>query len=492
MEGPLLQVQDLSIDFVSGRSVVHAVRGVGFTLEKGETLALVGESGSGKTVTALSTLRLLPPSAAIPTGRIRLAGRDILGADAATLRQVRGDTVGVIFQEPMTSLNPVHTVYGQIAEVIQTHRPLNRLQTRNRVVELLDLVGIRNAESRLNAFPHELSGGQRQRVMIAMALANEPDMLIADEPTTALDVTVQARVMALLTRIQQQLQMAVLLITHDLKVVRHMADRVAVMFQGRIVESAAAHTLFEKPRHPYTRKLLAAEPSGRPAGDPSSAPVLLTGTDIKVHFPVKKGVLKRTVDHVRAVDGVSFSIRRGESLGVVGESGSGKSTLALAILRLLKESRGHIRFDDRRIDNLGKKALRPLRREIQAVFQDPFGSLSPRMPIVDIIAEGLRIHGIGDAKERRDRVVRAMTSVGLDPEWRHRYPHEFSGGQRQRVAIARVLVLQPRLIILDEPTSSLDRTVQFQVIQLLRELQARRRLAYLFITHDLAVVKALC
>jgi microcin C transport system ATP-binding protein len=492
MDEALLRVRNLSIDFASGTSVVHAVREVSFSVAKGETLALVGESGSGKTVTAMSILRLLPPSAGYPSGEIRLAGESMLQCDANTLRRIRGDMVGVIFQEPMTSLNPVHTVYRQIAEVIVTHRPVGRAQTRERVLELLDLVGIRDARSRMNAFPHELSGGQRQRVMIAMALANEPDLLIADEPTTALDVTVQARVMDLLTRIQQRLQMAVLLISHDLNVVRRMADRVAVMFQGEIVETASKESLFETPEHPYSRKLLAAEPAGRPAGDPAAAPELLVGREIKVYFPIKKGVLKRTVDYVRAVDGVSFTIRQGQSLGVVGESGSGKSTLALAVLRLLKEARGTIRFNGQRIDNRGPAAMRPLRRGLQAVFQDPYGSLSPRMPVVDIIAEGLGIHGIGDSAERDDRVVEAMRSVGLDPDLRHRYPHEFSGGQRQRVAIARVLVLRPQLIILDEPTSSLDRTVQFQVIELLRSLQAERNLAYLFITHDLKVVKSLC
>ena len=492
MTAPLLQIRDLSIDFVSGETLTHAVRNVSFEVEKGETLALVGESGSGKSATAMSVLRLLPPAAVYPSGRILLEGKDMLSAGADDLREARGRTVGVIFQEPMTSLNPLHTVYKQIAEVIQSHQPVNREKTRARVLELLDLVGIRNAADRLNAFPHELSGGQRQRVMIAMALANEPDLLIADEPTTALDVTVQAQVMRLLAEIQKRMRMAVLFISHDLGIVRRVADRVAVMYGGQIVETAPTEKLFGHPEHPYTRKLMDAEPSGRPVGDPSKSPVLLAAEDLRVHFPIKKGVLKRTADHVRAVDGVSIKIREGESLGVVGESGSGKSTLAFAILRLLKEARGFIRFGHARIDTRGKNEMRPLRRQIQAVFQDPFGSLSPRMPIADIIAEGLKLHAIGNASTREEMVIKAMKEVGLDPDLRHRYPHEFSGGQRQRVAIARVLVLKPRLIILDEPTSSLDRTVQFQVVELLRALQSEHRLSYLFITHDLKLVKALC
>ncbi len=492
MSEALLQIKDLCIDFQSGGTVTRAVRHVSFEVDKGETLALVGESGSGKTVTALSVLRLLPSTAVYPSGRIRLHGKEILGASEEVIRDARGNRVGVVFQEPMTSLNPLHTVQRQIAEVIQTHKPLNRNHTRERVIELLELVGIRDAESRLNAFPHELSGGQRQRVMIAMALANEPDLLIADEPTTALDVTVQAQVMELLAHLQKRLHMAVLLISHDLGIVRRVADRVAVMYQGEIVETAHTEPLFNNPQHPYTRRLIRSEPSGRPVARPPGAPVLLATEDLKVHFPIRKGVLKRTVDHVRAVDGVSLTIRRGESLGVVGESGSGKSTLAFAVLRVLREARGIIRFGDLRLDNRGKKEMRPLRREIQVVFQDPFGSLSPRMPISEIIAEGLKIHRMGDEAARERMVVQVMEDVGLDPDMRHRYPHEFSGGQRQRVAIARVLVLKPQLIILDEPTSSLDRTVQFQIIELLRTLQREHNLTYMFITHDLKVVKALC
>ena len=489
---PLLQIINLSIDFKTEKSALHAVNNVSFEISKGETFALVGESGSGKSVTAMSILRLLPSTAVYPSGEIFLGGKEMLNAEEAELKEARGNLVGVVFQEPMTSLNPLHTIFRQIAEVIQTHRPMNKSDTRSRVLELLHLVGISNAERRMNAYPHELSGGQRQRVMIAMALANEPDLLIADEPTTALDVTVQAQVMELMAEVQKRIQMAVLLISHDLGIVRRVADRVAVMYQGRIVETAPTERLFGHPEHEYTKKLLDAEPSGKPASLPPDLPVLLETKDLKIHFPIKKGLFKRTVDYVRAVDGVSISIRRGESLGVVGESGSGKSTLAFAILRLLKESKGLIRFDDTRIDGLGQKRMRPLRREIQVVFQDPYGSLSPRMSISEIIAEGLELNNIGHPDSRDRMVVQAMEEVGLDPEFRHRYPHEFSGGQRQRVAIARALVLKPRLIVLDEPTSSLDRTVQFQVIHLLRKLQKEHTLSYMFITHDLKVVKALC
>ncbi len=492
MNEPLLRIENLSIDFQSGDSIQRAVKNVSFEISKGETFALVGESGSGKSVTAMSILRLLPSTAAYPSGEIFLNGKEMLKAGEADLLEARGNTVGVVFQEPMTSLNPLQNIFRQIAEVIETHRPTSRSKTRDRVLELLHLVGIANAESRLNAYPHELSGGQRQRVMIAMALANEPDLLIADEPTTALDVTVQAQVLELMAEIQKRMRMAVLLISHDLGIVRRVADRVAVMYQGEIVETATTEHLFNHPKHEYTKKLLDAEPSGRPAEIPAEAPVVMETEDLKIHFPVKKGVFKRTVDYIRAVDGVSIRIRRGESLGVVGESGSGKSTLAFAILRLLKESKGVIRFDDTRIDQLGQKAMRPLRREIQVVFQDPFGSLSPRMSIAEIIAEGLELNKIGDADSRGRMVVQAMEEVGLDPEFRHRYPHEFSGGQRQRVAIARALVLKPRLIVLDEPTSSLDRTVQFQVIDLLRKLQNEHTLSYMFITHDLKMVRALC
>jgi microcin C transport system ATP-binding protein len=492
MTGSLLKVRNLSIEFASDGAVIAAVNNVSFEISKGETLALVGESGSGKSVTALSVLRLLPPTARYPSGEIWLNGKEMLAASAADLNKARGNTVGIVFQEPMSSLNPLHSIFKQIDEVIQFHKPMAKDAARKRVVELLELAGIQEAENRLNAYPHELSGGQRQRVMIAMALANEPELLIADEPTTALDVTVQAQVLALLADIQKRLRMAVLFISHDLAIVRRIADRVAVMYRGEIVETAPTENLFREPEHEYTRKLLDAEPSGTPVKRTGDNSVLLATENLKVHFPVKKGIFKRTAGYVRAVDGVSLQIRRGESMGVVGESGSGKSTLAFAILRILKEASGVVRFADMRLDTRNKSEMRSLRREIQVVFQDPFGSLSPRMPISEIIAEGLRIHSIGDDASRERTVIQAMEDVELDPSMRHRYPHEFSGGQRQRIAIARVLVLKPRLIILDEPTSSLDRTVQFQIIELLRKLQKEHNLAYMFITHDLKLVKALC
>jgi microcin C transport system ATP-binding protein len=492
MAEPLLQIENLSIDFLSGQSVSPAVRNVSLEVARGETMALVGESGSGKSVTALSILRLLPSTVRYPSGKIILKGNEMLSAGASALREARGSTVGVVFQEPMSSLNPLQTIEKQIAEVIQAHRPMNRDAARERTLEMLELVEIRDARNRLTAYPHELSGGQRQRVMIAMALANEPDLLIADEPTTALDVTVQAQIMALLADIQKRLQMAVLLISHDLGIVRQVADRVAVMYRGEIVETAPTRQLFEDPHHFYTQQLLNAEPSGDPARQDPAAPLLLATENLKVHFPVKRGIFKRTVDHVRAVDGISLQIRQGESLGVVGESGSGKSTLAFAVLRILKEAQGVVRFGDLRLDRYGNKEMQPLRREIQVIFQDPFGSLSPRMPVVEIIAEGLNIHALGDKDRREQLVIQTMQDVGLDPGLRHRYPHEFSGGQRQRIAIARALVLKPKLIILDEPTSSLDRTVQFQIIELLRKLQQEYHLTYMCITHDLKVVKALC
>ncbi|MEJ2246947.1 MAG: ABC transporter ATP-binding protein [Acidobacteriota bacterium] len=492
MTEPLLQIRNLSIEFASGETVTPAARNVSLEIVKGETLALIGESGSGKSVTALSILRLLPPSARYPSGEIRLLGREMLFASAEDMKDARGNKVGVIFQEPMTSLNPLHTVFKQIAEVIHVHQPMDRDAVRPRVIELLKMAGIPNAEARLDAYPHELSGGQRQRVMIAMALANEPELLIADEPTTALDVTVQAQILDLINEIQKSLRMAVLFISHDLGIVRRIADRVAVMYNGEIVETATTEKLFNNPEHEYTRRLLDAESSGEPVARSEDNSPLLTTENLKVYFPIKKGIFKRTVDHIRAVDDVSLEIRRGESLGVVGESGSGKTTLAFAVLRVLKEADGAVRFEKTRLDTLDKKRMRPLRREIQVVFQDPFGSLSPRMPVSEIVAEGLKIHKLGDETDREKQVVRVLEEVGLDPDSRYRYPHEFSGGQRQRIAIARALILKPRLIILDEPTSSLDRTVQFQIIQLLRNLQRSHNLTYMFITHDLKVVKALC
>jgi microcin C transport system ATP-binding protein len=491
MTARLLEVEDLGVEFDTPGKRVVAVKGVSFTVDKGETVALVGESGSGKSVTALSVLQLLPyPLARHPAGSIRFAGTEMIGAGEATLRAIRGDRVSMIFQEPMTSLNPVHTVQRQIGEVLRLHRGMNPAESRARTLELLHLVGIADAEKRLNAYPHELSGGQRQRAMIAMALANEPDLLIADEPTTALDVTIQAQILKLLKELQARFGMAILFITHDLTIVRKLADRICVMTQGAIVEQGRVADVFVRPQHDYTRKLLAAQPKGRPARPPAGTPMLVA-SDIKVHFPIKTGILRRTTDHVRAVDGVSLSLAPGRTLGVVGESGSGKTTLGLAVLRLIK-SQGSIRFKGDELQGRNFKSLRPLRRQMQIVFQDPFGSLSPRLSIAQIIAEGLEVHGIGGTPAEREKlIVAALEEVGLDPEARHRYPHEFSGGQRQRVAIARAMVLKPRFVVLDEPTSALDVSVQAQIVDLLRDLQDRHGLAYLFISHDLRVIRAL-
>jgi len=493
MDPALLEVRNLDVTFDAGRQPVEAVRGVSFDLRKGETAALVGESGSGKSVTALSILQLLPYPLArhTPESSIRFRGEELIGASERKLRQVRGDEISMIFQEPMTSLNPLHTVEKQVNETLILHKGLGREAARRRTLELLNLVGIHEPARRLSAYPHELSGGQRQRVMIAMALANEPDLLIADEPTTALDVTIQAQILKLLKELQREFGMALLLITHDLSIVRKMSDQVSVMTQGEIVEQGSVDQIFENPQHPYTQRLLAAEPSGQPVFAGPDAPVVMEGDDIKVYFPIKAGVLKRTVDHVRAVDGISVKIRQGHTLGVVGESGSGKTTLGLALLRLLS-SQGDIRFGGAAIQGLQSKALRPLRREMQVVFQDPFGSLSPRLSIGQIIEEGLKVHGLGGSAAGREAlIVEALEEVGLDPDNRHRYPHEFSGGQRQRVAIARAMVLKPRFVVLDEPTSALDMSVQAQIVDLLRELQERHQLAYLFISHDLKVVRAL-
>jgi microcin C transport system ATP-binding protein len=486
----LLEVRDLGVTF--GTNPVPAVEGASFSLDKGETLALVGESGSGKTVTALSILQLLPyPLARHPAGSIRFAGEELIGAPAERLRQIRGNRIAMVFQEPMTSLNPLHRVERQIGEILTLHKKLPENLVRKRVLELLLLVGLSEAEKRLGAFPHELSGGQRQRVMIAMALANEPDLLIADEPTTALDVTIQAQILALLKDLKAKLGMALLLITHDLNIVRKMADRVCVMTEGHIVEQGPVDEVFANPQHEYTRKLLAAEPRGRPGPAPAGAPLIAEVDDLKVWYPIKTGLLRRVTDNIKAVDGVSFALHEGHTLGVVGESGSGKTTLGLAFLRLI-ESRGAIRFAGRPIEGLSSTALRPLRRQMQVVFQDPFGSLSPRMSIAEIVGEGLAVHERERSPEARDRLVlEALDEVGLDPESRFRYPHEFSGGQRQRVAIARALVLKPRLIVLDEPTSALDMSVQAQIVDLLRELQLRHKLAYIFISHDLRVIRAL-
>jgi microcin C transport system ATP-binding protein len=489
MNEPLLEIRDLQVAFSQGGAPQTVVHGVSFDICRGETLALVGESGSGKSVTAHSILRLLPASSSHPGGSVRYAGEDLLKLPERRLRAIRGNRIAMVFQEPMTSLNPLHTVEKQIAEVLALHKGLTGAAARARVLELLELVGIPEPAKRLRSYPHELSGGQRQRVMIAMALANEPEILIADEPTTALDVTVQLKILELLKELQARLGMALLLITHDLNLVRRIAQRVCVMQHGRIVEQAECAKLFAAPEHPYTRELLGADPRGEPADNPPGPP-LLEVDDLRVWFPIRKGLLRRTIDHVKAVDGVNFSLPQGQTLGIVGESGSGKSTLGLAILRLIA-SRGAIRFAGQTIDGLDQQAVRPLRRQMQVVFQDPFGSLSPRMSVSQIIGEGLEIHGIGTAEERERAIIEVLDEVGLDPATRHRYPHEFSGGQRQRIAIARALVLKPQLILLDEPTSALDRTVQRQVVELLRNLQHKYNLTYLFISHDLAVVRAL-
>jgi microcin C transport system ATP-binding protein len=489
---PLLSVEDLSVSFGIGARTVEAVKRVSFTIGKGETVALVGESGSGKTVTALSILKLLPyPKAHHPSGKIFFRDTELLGADEATLMGVRGDDISMIFQEPMTSLNPLHTVEKQISEGLYLHKRLDRAAARARTLELLSLVGIPDAEKRLGAYPHELSGGQRQRVMIAMALANEPDLLIADEPTTALDVTVQAQILKLLKELQQELGMAMLMITHDLNIVRRMADKVCVMLQGEIVEQGPVEEIFERPQHPYTKKLLAAEPGGHPVQSDPDAPAIVACDDLRVWFPIRKGVLRRTVDHIKAIDGVTVALREGHTVGVVGESGSGKTTLGLALLRLI-DSRGPITFDGTRIDGFDAARMRPLRRQMQIVFQDPFGSLSPRLSVAEIVAEGLKVHKLASNEAEEERlIVEALNEVGLDPEARNRYPHEFSGGQRQRIAIARAMILKPRLVVLDEPTSALDMSVQAQIVDLLRQLQKKHRLAYLFISHDLRVVRAL-
>jgi microcin C transport system ATP-binding protein len=490
MADNLIEVRGLAVEFRSGQQAQRVVEDVSFDIRRGETLALVGESGSGKSVTAHSILRLLPyPLASHPAGEIIYAGRDLLKTDEKHMRAIRGDRIAMVFQEPMTSLNPLHTVGRQINEVLQIHKGLREKAATARTLELLELVGIPDPKKRLRAYPHELSGGQRQRVVIAMALANEPELLIADEPTTALDVTVQLKILELLKELQARLGMALLLISHDLNLVRRIAHRVCVMQRGRVVEEAACEELFRAPQHPYTRELLAAEPSGGPVAAEPAAP-LIEVKDLRVWFPIKKGLLRRTVDHVKAVDGVTFSLPQGQTLGIVGESGSGKSTLGLAILRLLG-SQGEIRFKEQSLGTMSQRDVRPLRRQMQVVFQDPFGSLSPRMSVGQIIGEGLSIHGMGTAAEQEQAIIEALKEVGLDPDSRHRYPHEFSGGQRQRIAIARALVLKPELILLDEPTSALDRTVQRQVVELLRSLQAKYNLTYLFISHDLAVVKAL-
>ena len=487
----LLNVTNLSVDFRINNKQVHAVKNVSFQLEKGKTLALVGESGSGKSVSALSILQLLPyPTASHPSGSILVNGQEVMNLNTDQLRKIRGNQVSMIFQEPMTSLNPLHRVEKQIREVLFLHKGLTGTEATARVLELLTLVGIRDPQQKLFAYPHELSGGQRQRVMIAMALANEPELLIADEPTTALDVTIQAQILQLLAELQKKLGMAILLITHDLGIVRHYSDQVCIMSQGEIVESGDTAKVFAAPQHEYSMMLLRAEPKGEPAAVPAQSEMLLSTNALDVWFPIKKGVLGRVVDYVRAVNDINIDLHQGHTLGIVGESGSGKTTLGLALIRLI-ESKGLIQFEKGTISGLTQSQMRPLRREIQIVFQDPFGSLSPRMSIAEIIGEGLTIHDKGNEKQHERLVIDVLKEVGLDPDTRHRYPHEFSGGQRQRVAIARALILKPKLIILDEPTSALDRTVQAQIVDLLRSLQLKHQLSYIFISHDLAVVKAL-
>ena len=489
---PLLVMRDLAVDFRQAGSVTHAVRDVDLRINAGETLALVGESGSGKSVTALSILKLLPyPAAHHPSGSIVFNGEELLDGDEDDLRRVRGNDITMIFQEPMTSLNPLHTVERQIGEILELHQGMSGDAARTRIIELLIKVGIREPESRLQSYPHQLSGGQRQRVMIAMALANNPKLLIADEPTTALDVTVQAQILKLLKDLQREFGMAILMITHDLGIVRHFADRVCVMRQGEIVERGNVDELFANPQHPYTVHLLEAEPKGQPPHADHSRSIVVEADDLKVWFPIKRGFFRRTVGHIKAVDGVDVSVRAGQTLGVVGESGSGKTTLGLALMRLVP-STGRIAYLGKAIDGFDARAMRPLRKELQIVFQDPFGSLSPRMSIRQIVEEGMIIQDpdLSEA-ERGRRVARALKEVGIDPAVMDRYPHEFSGGQRQRIAIARAMVLEPHFVMLDEPTSALDMSVQAQIVDLLRDLQSRRNLAYLFISHDLKVVRAL-
>ena len=493
MTAPLLEIGDLAVNFGRGGRTVEAVRGISLTVGRGETVALVGESGSGKSVTALSVLQLLPyPHAWHPSGTIRLDGEELMGAPPDRIRKIRGNRIAMIFQEPLTSLNPLHSIEKQIAEVLILHKGMAPGKTRAAIEELLYLVGLEEAIDRLDALPHEFSGGQQQRVMIAMALANEPDLLIADEPTTAVDVTIQAQILKLLKDLQAKLGMALFLITHDLGIVRDMARRVYVMHEGRIVEEGASEDIFESPREDYTRRLLAAEPKGTPDPAPSHAPEVMEARGLKVWFPIKRGFIRRVVGHVKAVDGVSLKVRRGHTFGVVGESGSGKSTLGRALLRLERPREGAVVFEGREIQDMKAKALKPFRREMQMVFQDPFGSLSPRLSIAQIVEEGLLVHGGGgNAAERRERIALILEEVGLEPSMMDRYPHEFSGGQRQRVSIARALVLKPKFVVLDEPTSALDMSVQAQIVELLLDLQIRHGLAYLFISHDLKVVRAM-
>ncbi|MBT4891254.1 MAG: ABC transporter ATP-binding protein [Rhodospirillales bacterium] len=488
----LLEINDLSCSFGQATKEVKAVRNASFEINKGESVALVGESGSGKSVTALSVLQLLPyPHAWHPSGSIKYQGEELINADHKRLREIRGDRIAMIFQEPLNSLNPLHSIYKQISEVLYLHKSMSHKAALARVTELLELVGLGSAIKRLDALPHEFSGGQQQRVMIAMSLANDPDLLIADEPTTALDVTIQAQVLKLLDDLRRELDMALLLITHDLGIVRVTSDRVCVMNEGEIVEQGITESVFEKPQHDYTKHLLNTQPRGEPDSASPDAKNIMTCDDLKVWFPIKRGILKRTVDHVKAVDGITLNVKQGHTLGVVGESGSGKSTLARALLRL-ERSDGAIEFAGQHIHTMNTRDMRPLRADMQIVFQDPFGSLSPRLSVAQIVEEGLKVHGIGgDYTTRRKLIAETLIEVGLEPEMMDRYPHEFSGGQRQRICIARALVLKPDFIVLDEPTSALDVSVQAQIIDLLRELQKSHNITYLFISHDLKVVRAM-
>ncbi|MBT3990465.1 MAG: ABC transporter ATP-binding protein [Rhodospirillaceae bacterium] len=488
----LLKVSDLSVSFGKGDKEVKAVQNVSLEMKRGETVALVGESGSGKSVTALSVMKLLPyPLAWHPRGSIEFDGQEVMQANESQMRAIRGNRISMIFQEPLTSLNPLHNVEKQISEVLHLHKNMSPVAAHDRVEELLDLVGMPEAKSRLHSFPHEFSGGQQQRIMIAMALANEPELLIADEPTTALDVTIQAQVLKLLKELTQKLDMGLLMITHDLGIVHRMADTVYVMNEGRVVEHNQTKELFAKPSHDYTQHLLSAAPKGRPEPLKEYAHEVLKAEDVRVWFPIKRGVIKHVVGHIKAVDGISMTLFEGQTIGIVGESGSGKSTLGRALLRL-ESSKGLIDFMGHQVQNYGWKAMRPLRREMQIVFQDPFGSMSPRMSVFQVIEEGLLVHKLGETYEdRRKLVADVLEEVELDPETMDRYPHEFSGGQRQRICIARALVLKPRLMVLDEPTSALDMSVQAQIVDLLRALQLSHKLSYIFISHDLKVVRAL-
>ena len=488
----LLDVKDLSVTFGEGKRAVEAVKGVTFHVERGETVALVGESGSGKSVSALSIMKLLPyPLAKHPSGSVKFNGEELMNAPEGVMRSLRGSDISMVFQEPLTSLNPLHPIGNQIAEMIETHQPLTKNQVRARVEELMELVGLTAQIPRLKNLPHEFSGGQQQRIMIAMALANEPDLLIADEPTTAVDVTIQAQLLKLLADLQKKMGLGILFITHDLGIVRRIADRAYVMQGGELVEHGNTADVFDNPQHPYTQRLLASEPKGRPDPVDADAPEVMCADNIKVWFPIMKGIIRRTVGHVKAVDGIDVSVKRGHTLGIVGESGSGKSTLARALLRL-EQSEGAIRFKDHEIHTLDGKALQPLRADLQIVFQDPFGSLSPRMSVAQIIGEGLLVHDPSSTEETRRQIVAdVLEEVGLSADMMDRYPHEFSGGQRQRISIARALVLKPDVIALDEPTSALDVSVQAQIVELLRDLQKKHGLTYLFISHDLKVVRAL-